>query len=118
LVALQRTRGARKNVLLDGRDIGSNVFPGAEFKFFLTASPEERARRRFLELQGKGEDVRFDRVLADIERRDYDDSHRALHPLVKADGAIEIDSTDMSADEVTKLVLGIILGARSAETER
>jgi cytidylate kinase len=112
LVALQRAMGARKSVLMDGRDIGSNVFPNAEFKFFLTASPRERARRRFLELQKKDASVSFDRVLADIERRDYDDSHRSLHPLVRAEGAHEIDSTDMSADEVTELVLGIICGAR------
>ncbi|MDR2087824.1 MAG: (d)CMP kinase [Clostridiales Family XIII bacterium] len=115
LVALQRAMGARKSVLMDGRDIGSNVFPGAEFKFFLTASPRERARRRFLELREKDGNVRFERVLADIERRDYDDSHRALNPLARADGAHEIDSTDMSADEVTELVLGMILEARAAD---
>jgi cytidylate kinase len=113
LVALQRVMGARKSVLMDGRDIGSNVFPNAEFKFFLTASPRERARRRFLELRERGEDVLFEGVLADIERRDYDDSHRALNPLVKAEDAHEIDSTDMNADEVTELVLGMILGARA-----
>ncbi|MDR2355723.1 MAG: (d)CMP kinase [Clostridiales Family XIII bacterium] len=110
LVALQRAMGERKSVLMDGRDIGSNVFPNAEFKFFLTAAPRERARRRFLELQKKDARISFERVLADIEQRDYDDSHRALHPLVRADGAHEIDSTDMCADEVTELVLGIIRG--------
>ncbi|MDR1574011.1 MAG: (d)CMP kinase [Clostridiales Family XIII bacterium] len=108
LVALQRAMGARKSVLMDGRDIGSNVFPNAEFKFFLTASPRERARRRFLELRAKDEGVDFERVLADIEQRDYNDSHRALHPLVKADGAREIDSTRISADEVTEMILEII----------
>jgi cytidylate kinase len=117
LVALQRAMGERKSVLMDGRDIGSNVFPSAEFKFFLTASPQERARRRFLELRERGESVSFERVLADIEQRDYDDSHRALHPLVQADGARAIDSTDMTADEVTELVLGIIRDARAAKTE-
>lgn len=113
LVALQRAMGKRKSVLMDGRDIGSNVFPNAEFKFFLTASPRERARRRFLELQKKDADVSLEGVLADIEQRDYNDSHRALHPLVKADDAHEIDSTDMSADEVTELVLGIIRGTET-----
>ena len=113
LVALQRAMGERKSVLMDGRDIGSNVFPNAEFKFFLTASPRERARSRFLELQGKDASVSFECVLADIEQRDYDDSHRALHPLMKADGAREIDSTDMDADEVTELVLEIIRGAEA-----
>jgi cytidylate kinase len=116
LVALQRIMGARKSVLMDGRDIGSNVFPNAEFKFFLTASPRERARRRFLELRARGEDVDFEGVLADIEQRDYNDSHRPLHPLVKADDALEIDSTKISADEVTELILGVIR-ARSGEAE-
>ncbi|MDR2131866.1 MAG: (d)CMP kinase [Clostridiales Family XIII bacterium] len=117
LVALQRAMGARKSVLMDGRDIGSNVFPSAEFKFFLTASPRERARRRFLELRDKDENARFERVLADIERRDYDDSHRDLNPLVRAADATEIDSTDMSADEVTELVLGMIREALDARRE-
>jgi cytidylate kinase len=109
LVALQRAMGERKSVLMDGRDIGSNVFPNAEFKFFLTASPRERARRRFCELRVKDETVEFEQVLADIERRDYNDSHRALHPLTKTDDACEIDSTEIGADEVTEMILRIIL---------
>jgi cytidylate kinase len=116
LVALQRIMGERKSVLMDGRDIGSNVFPNAEFKFFLTASPRERARRRFFELRAKDKSVVFEQVLADIERRDYNDSHRALHPLAKADDAREIDSTEISADEVTEMILGIIL-ARTTEEQ-
>ncbi|MDR2771661.1 MAG: (d)CMP kinase [Clostridiales Family XIII bacterium] len=118
LVALQRAMGERRSVLMDGRDIGSNVFPDAEFKFFLTASPQERAHRRFLELQKRDENVSLARVLEDIEQRDYNDSHRALHPLVKTADAYEIDSTNMSAEEVTERVLAVILGARTAEAER
>jgi cytidylate kinase len=114
LVALQRAMGERKNVLMDGRDIGSNVFPDAEFKFFLTASPRERARRRCFDLRQKDETVEFENVLKDIEQRDHNDSHRALHPLAKADDALEIDSTNISANEVTEMILGIIR-ARSGE---
>jgi cytidylate kinase len=108
LVALQRAMGVKKNVLMDGRDIGSNVFPSARFKFYLTASLEERARRRYLEFKERGSDISFKRVLADIEQRDYNDSRRELNPLVKADGAIEIDSTHMTAAEVTDLIIDTI----------
>jgi cytidylate kinase len=98
---------------MDGRDIGSNVFPSARFKFYLTASPEERARRRYLELRARGSDISKERVLADIEQRDYNDAIRALNPLVKAEGAFEIDSTHMTADEVTEMIIDMIPGARS-----
>jgi cytidylate kinase len=110
LVALQRSMGVKKSVLMDGRDIGSNVFPEARFKFFLTASPAERARRRYLELRARGEDISRERVFEDIERRDYNDSHRALNPLVKSLDAREIDSTHMTVDEVTDIMLSVILG--------
>jgi cytidylate kinase len=100
--------GVKKSVLMDGRDIGSNVFPSARFKFYLTASLEERARRRYLEFKERGSDISPKRVLADIEQRDYNDSRRALNPLVKAAGAIEIDSTHMTADEVTDLIIHTI----------
>jgi cytidylate kinase len=92
LVALQREIGVRKSVVMDGRDIGSNVFPNADYKFFLTASPEERAERRRKELEEKGEDVSFEEVLADIKKRDYDDSHRSLNPLVRAEDAILLET--------------------------
>lgn len=96
LVELQKKIGASKNVVMDGRDIGTNVLTEAEFKFFLTASPEERARRRYEEMKAKGQDVNFDEVLSDINKRDYDDSHRKIDPLKKADDAIELDTTNMS----------------------
>ncbi len=97
--------GARKSVIMDGRDIGTNVFRDAEYKIFLTASAEERAERRFEELTAKGQEVRFDEVLRDIEKRDHDDMTRALNPLRKAEDAVEVDTTGLSIDEVIERVL-------------
>ena len=108
LVALQRAIGERKSVIMDGRDIGTNVFTDADYKFFLTASPEERARRRMEELIAKGQDVDFESTLRDIKERDYNDSHRKLNPLRKADDAIEIDTTELGIDEVVDTLLGYI----------
>ena len=105
LVELQKKIGASKNVVMDGRDIGTNVLTEAEFKFFLTASPEERARRRYEEMKAKGQDVNFDEVLSDINKRDYDDSHRKIDPLKKDDDAIELDTTNMSIEEVKNYIL-------------
>ena len=93
---------------MDGRDIGTNVFTDAQYKFFLTATPEERARRRVKELNEKGEDVSYEATLEDIKQRDYNDTHRKLNPLAKADDAIEVDTTDMSIDEVVSAILGSI----------
>jgi len=108
LVALQREMGARKSVVMDGRDIGSNVFPGAEHKFFVTASPEVRAERRLKELREKGEDASFEEVLKDVEKRDWDDSHRALNPLVQTDDAILIETDDLGIEEVLRTVLNYL----------
>ena len=108
LVAIQREIGHRKSVVMDGRDIGTNVFTDAQYKFFLTATPEERARRRVKELNEKGEDVSYEATLEDIKQRDYNDTHRKLNPLAKADDAIEVDTTDMSIDEVVSAILGSI----------
>ena len=102
LVALQREIGGRKSVVMDGRDIGSNVFPDAEYKFFITASPGVRAERRRKELADRGEDVPFENVLADIEKRDWDDSHRDLNPLIQTDDAILIVTDDLSIEKVLK----------------
>jgi len=104
LVALQREMGARKSVVMDGRDIGSNVFPGADYKFFVTASPEVRAERRRRDFLESGEDVAFETVLADIKKRDWDDSHRALNPLVQTKDAVLIVTDDLSIEEVLKKV--------------
>ena len=105
LVEIQRGMGARKSVIMDGRDIGTNVFKDAEYKIFLTASAEERAERRFEELTAKGQDVSFDEVLRDIEKRDHDDMTRALNPLRKAEDAVEVDTTGLSIEEVIERVL-------------
>lgn len=100
MVELQRAIAAKQSTVLDGRDIGSFVLPNAEYKFFLTASAEERAKRRYAELVAKGENCSLEAIKADIEARDYNDSHRALAPLKKADGAIEVDTTSMTVAEV------------------
>lgn len=107
LVASQREMGRAKRVIMDGRDIGTNVFPDAAYKFYMTASALERAKRRWLELTEKGEKIELAQVEADMKERDYNDSHRALNPLKKAEDAIEIDSTSMSILEVTDTILRI-----------
>ena len=108
LVAIQREIGHRKSVVMDGRDIGTNVFTDAQFKFFLTATAEERARRRVKELLEKGEDVSYEATLDDIKKRDYNDTHRKLNPLAKADDAVEVDTTNMTIDEVAAAITGAI----------
>lgn len=105
LVSIQKEMGRSKNVIMDGRDIGTNVLKDAEHKIFLVASPEERAQRRYKELAEKGEDVTFQQVLDDINKRDHNDTHRKLNPLRKADDAVEIDTTSKSVDEVVKMIL-------------
>jgi len=108
LVEIQRGMGTRKSVIMDGRDIGTNVLKDAEYKIYLTASAEERANRRFKELQEKGEDQTYEEVLADIKERDHNDMTRELNPLRKADDAIEVDSTSMTIDEVVDAIIGYI----------
>ena len=105
LVELQRKMGQTKSIIMDGRDIGTNVLTDAEVKIFMTASAEERAERRYKELVEKGQDVTFDQILEDIKQRDHNDSTRALNPLRKADDAIELDTTGMSIEEVTQFIL-------------
>ena len=93
---------------MDGRDIGTNVMPDAEFKFYITATPEERAMRRYKKLTDKEVRSDYDTVLSEINERDYNDMHRKLDPLRKADDAIEIDTTDMTVDEVTGKIKSIV----------
>lgn len=100
LVDLQRKMGQTKSVIMDGRDIGTNVLTDAEYKFFLTASAEERANRRYKELIEKGQTVEYQDILKDIIERDHNDTTREINPLKKADDAIEVDTTGMSEDEV------------------
>ena len=104
LVSLQQKMAQEKSLVMDGRDIGSNVIKDAELKIFLTASPEERARRRFEEISKKGDTVDYETVLCDMKIRDRNDMSRQLNPLVKAEDALELDSSNMSVDEVVDLI--------------
>jgi len=105
LVARQQEIARSRSVVMDGRDIGTKVLPDANLKLFLTASPEERARRRFLEMGGQAAGVDFEALLAEINQRDWDDSHRAASPLCRAEDAIELDSSTMTKEEVIDCVL-------------
>ncbi|MFL0164560.1 (d)CMP kinase [Candidatus Clostridium helianthi] len=104
LVKLQREMSSKFSVIMDGRDIGTVVLKDANFKFFLTASPEQRATRRFKELQERNIECSYDQILKDIIDRDYKDTHRATDPLKKADDAIEIDSTNLDIDGVVNVI--------------
>ena len=115
MVELQRKMGEKGGVILDGRDIGTFVFPTAEVKFFLTASPEVRAKRRWLELKQKGVNKDFSEVLADLVKRDNKDSQRALAPLKKADDAIEVDTSNMTIEEQTDCLYQIICSRMEEE---
>lgn len=111
MVELQREIADKNSVVMDGRDIGTYVLPNADYKFFLTASVEERARRRFKEQIEKGvKDITLEEVKKDIEYRDKNDSSRDFAPLRKAEDAIEIDTTNISAQEVANRILSIIKG--------
>lgn len=107
-VALQQKMGEKGGIVMDGRDIGTTVFPHADIKIFVTASPEVRARRRFLEYQQQGKDISLDEVLKNVNERDYIDSHRAYSPLRKADDAIEVDNSNMNLEETVNKVMEII----------
>ena len=100
LLLLQQRMGARGGVVLEGRDIGTVVFPEAQVKFYLTASAEERGRRRYEELKGKGEDVSLEQTIAEVRQRDLQDQNREIAPLRRADDAMEIDTTDLTPEAV------------------
>lgn len=108
MVDVQREIGTRNDVILDGRDIGSYVFPNADYKFFLVATPEERGKRRYKELCEKGYEGTLEEIIKDIEKRDEIDSNREFAPLKKADDAIEIDTTGLGIDEVVEAVVSNI----------
>ena len=99
LVERQQQMGAEKGIVMDGRDIGTVVFPNAELKVFVTASPEVRAQRRYDELKAKGMEANFDDILKNVQERDYIDSHRATSPLRKAEGAIELDNSNITIEQ-------------------
>ncbi|MBU3180941.1 (d)CMP kinase [Clostridium psychrophilum] len=104
LVKLQQNIAKKFNVIMDGRDIGTVVLTDATFKFYLTASNDKRAKRRYDELISKGLDVDYNTILNDIIKRDYIDTHREINPLTKADDAIEIDSSSMSINTVVESI--------------
>ncbi|WP_291625863.1 (d)CMP kinase [Clostridium sp.] len=104
LVKLQRDMSKKFDVIMDGRDIGTVVLKDSKFKFFLTATPEARAERRYKELKDRGLLVDYSTILEDIIKRDYIDSHREVDPLKKAEDAIEIDTTNLSIDEVVEKI--------------
>ena len=108
LVEMQRALAAKYDCVLDGRDITSYVLPNADYKFFITASPEVRAKRRFDELAAKGETIEFSVLLEDIKKRDYNDSHRDFAPLTRTEDSVYIDTSDMTIDEVLAEVLSHI----------
>ena len=104
-MTIQRRMGELKSLIMDGRDIGTNVLPDAELKIFMTATAEERAKRRFKELAGKGEKTKFQYVLDDIRKRDAQDMNRTVNPLKPAEDAVVLDTTYMSKEEVTEFIV-------------
>ncbi|UKM63793.1 (d)CMP kinase [Flavobacteriaceae bacterium GSB9] len=108
LVEQQQKMGADKGVVMDGRDIGTVVFPDAELKLFMTATAETRAKRRFKELTDRGDKIQYQDVLKNVEERDYIDSNREDSPLVKAKGAIEIDNSKMTLQEQFDKILQLV----------
>jgi cytidylate kinase len=108
LVSIQKQLGENKGVVMDGRDIGTVVFPDAELKLFMTASSDKRAQRRFDELISKGEDVRYDAILENVVTRDYEDSNRKDSPLVKASDAVEIDNSDLTKEAQFSLIFDLV----------
>ena len=115
LVAQQQAMGEKKGIVMDGRDIGTVVFPNAELKLFLTASPEVRADRRFKELQAKGENPVWEDVLADVNDRDYRDTHRAESPLRQAEDAVVVDNSQMSREEQMEYIINVFRGRSQSE---
>ena len=117
LFALQQNIAKENDIIMDGRDIGTVVLPNADVKIFLTAAPEERANRRFKELSEKGDSSTYDEVLQDIIQRDYNDTHREIAPLKKADDAIEVDSTNLTLEQAVEEIYKIIVN-KTAKTEK
>lgn len=99
MVAQQQSMGKEKGIVMDGRDIGTTVFPDAELKIFVTATPEIRAQRRFDELKAKGQEASFDEILENVKQRDYIDQHRDISPLRQADDALLLDNTDLTIEQ-------------------
>ena len=109
MVAQQQRMGIYKGVVMDGRDIGTVVFPDAELKIFVTASAEVRAERRYKELQEKGMPADYDEILKNVQERDYIDSHREVSPLRKADDAVELDNSNMTREEQNSFLTNLVI---------
>ena len=107
LVSLQQALAKKESVIMDGRDIGTVVLPDAELKIYLIASNEAKEKRRYDELIEKGQTVKYEDILKELEERDYRDSHRENSPLKRADDAIELDNTNMTIDEVVEKITGL-----------
>ena len=118
LLELQRRMAREHNVIMDGRDIGTVVLPDAELKIFLTATPEDRARRRYEELVEKGEAVTFDEVLKDVIQRDYNDTHRDIAPLRQAEDAVLADTTGFELPQSVALIRSLVEKKLGKETAR
>tara|TARA_R110002049_G_scaffold166649_5_gene332769 strand:- start:2739 stop:3425 length:687 start_codon:yes stop_codon:yes gene_type:complete len=108
MVGLQQQLGKKKGVVMDGRDIGSIVFPDAELKLFMTADPEIRAERRYQELKAKGVEITLEEVSQNLTDRDYNDTHREENPLIQAEDAIVIDNTYLSREEQLDIALKLV----------
>jgi len=118
MVAIQRRMGSRGRVVMEGRDIGSNVFPDARFKFFLVADDSVRAGRRLKEMEEAGRKATGDQVLENIRARDAKDSAREYAPLTKPDDAVEIDTSDLSVDSVLRKMIEIIFSSLGGDAQR
>lgn len=117
LFDLQRNIAAENSCIMDGRDIGTVVLPNAQVKIFLTASPERRAERRCKELLEKGIEAKYDDVLSDIVKRDYDDSHRKIAPLKPAEDSVTVDTSDIGLEESIELVIQVIKDGTGGKAE-
>ena len=118
LVELQRAMAAEQMIVMEGRDIGTVVFPDAKYKFFLTASPEVRAHRRHLELKEKGQDVDYQQLLEEIKQRDHNDSTRAIAPLRQAEDAVRVDSSELTLEEAVTAVADTVKGILAQKGKR
>ena len=112
LADMQRNMAKSRDVIMEGRDIGTNVFPNADVKVFLDATPEERAKRRYRQNQENGIEIPFEEILKNVKERDYIDSHREIAPLTQAPDAVYIDSTGMTVDEEAEEVMKLIMQKR------
>lgn len=108
MLQLQQEAGKQKEIVVDGRDIGTKVFPDAELKLFMTASPEIRAARRYKELQKKGQNITLEEVHENLKKRDHQDTHRKENPLVKAKDAIELDNSYLNQEEQLNFVIRLL----------